>query len=146
MAAELVLGPVFGLLIFGWAIFFASLAMYRRQVAEERFARLRARWEGLFRTPQGHRLQVQWHEGEGWVAALLDAPPGSQAGHFRGALRGDTMTLTLGASGVALDLRFLEEDLLVSPLVPGLHGDTSVEMEWLAHLMSAGAPRWQRTA
>ena len=144
MAAELVILPVLGLLIFGWTVFFASAAMYRQQQAEERWARLRARWEGLFQTEQGHRLLIAWHEGEGWLAALLDAPPADDATPLRATLRGDTMTLTLGPSGVALDLRFLEGGLLVSPLVPGLHGDVTIEIEWLAGLMSEGVPRWRR--
>ncbi len=144
MAAELVIGPILGLLLLGWGVFFASVVLYRRQQREERFEKLRAHWEGIFRAPGGQRLAILWHEKEGWIVSLDDATPSTDVAHFRAQLRGDTLTVTLGASGVALDLRFLEGGVLVSPLVPGLHGDASLELGWLAVLLQGSVPRWQR--
>jgi len=144
MAAELVIGPVLALLLIGWGVFFASLLAYRQQQREERFAQLRARWEGAFCTASGQRLLIRWHESEGWIIALRAAPPRDEAAYFGAQLRGDTLTATLNASGVALDFRFVEDGVLVSPLVPGLFGDVSVEQDWLAGLASGAAARWQR--
>ena len=144
MAAELVIGPVFGLFLFGWGVFFASLIAYRQQQREEKFRRLRAYWQGMFHACSGHRLAIWWHDEAGWIVSLCDAPPGNEVAHFRAQVRGDTLTATLGASGVALDLRFLPDGELVSPLVPGLYGDTAVEQDWLQEVMSGKAARWQR--
>ena len=150
MAAELIILPVLALLLFGWGVFFSSAMLYRQQQREEKWLRLRARWEGVFRTPEGHVLAVRWSDDEGcWIAALSEAPnrrPLATIEYFHAHLRGDTMTVTVSASGTALDLRFLDDSLLVSPLVPGLHGDTSVEQDWLADVLSGPAPRWTRVA
>jgi hypothetical protein len=54
------------------------------------------------------------------------------------------MTVTLSASGVGLDLRYLEEGVLVSPLVPGLHGDIEIEPGWMQVLLQGATPRWTR--
>lgn len=144
MAAELVIGPVLGLLLFGGGVFFTSLVLYRQQQREEKFEKLRALWAGFFLTSSGQRLASQWHEKEGWIVSVAQPLPGAQAAHFRAQLRGDTLTVTLSSTEVALDLRFLEDGTLVSPLVPGLHGDTSVELGWLADLLSGTAVRWRR--
>lgn len=144
MAAELIVGPVFGLLLLGLGVFFASLLAYRQQQSEEKARRLRAYWQGIFCASTGHRLAIQWMDEEGWIVSLCDAPPGVDVAHFRAQVRGDTLTATLGDSGVALDLRFLADGELVSPLVPGLHGDLAVEPDWLSELLSGTAKRWRR--
>lgn len=150
MAAELIILPVLALLLFGWGVFFSSAMLYRQQQREEKWRRLRARWEGVFRTPEGHVLAVRWSEDERcWIAALQEAPnrcPVATIEYFHAHLRGDTMTVTVAGSGAALDLRFLDDGHLVSPLVPGLHGDTSVEQGWLADLLVGSPPRWKRVA
>ena len=144
MAAELVIGPVFGLLLFGLGVFFTSLVLYLQQRREEKFRRLRAYWQGMFHACSGHRLAIWWHDEEGWIVSLCQSPPGNEVAHFRAQVRGDTMTAALSDSGVALDLRFLPDGELVSPLVPGLHGDVAVEQDWLQEVMSGTATRWRR--